>query len=165
MDNSVRTSAKAIIIDCGRLLTIKCVDDGGTPFYLLPGGGQNHEESITDALIRECREEIGVTVLPGDLRYVRDYIERNHEFSHRNKDFHQVEFMFVCRIDGDNEPRTGHIPDTWQNGVEWLDLDRIAEYALYPKILKELITPTGELTGPVYLGDVTNPSKRKITFP
>ncbi|NPV02662.1 MAG: NUDIX domain-containing protein [Brevinematales bacterium] len=154
MDDAIRNSAKAIIIDRGRLLTIRCTDDDGLPFYLLPGGGQNKKESITDALIRECREEVGVGVIPGDLRYVRDYISMNHEFSHVNPEFHQVEYMFVCRIDGDGEPHPGHIMDTRQDGVDWLDLSKLAELALYPKILRELITPAGELTGPVYLGDV-----------
>jgi ADP-ribose pyrophosphatase YjhB (NUDIX family) len=154
MEKPIRNSAKAIIIDGGRLLTIRCTDDDGLPFYLLPGGGQNKKESITDALIRECREEVGVTVIPGDIRYVRDYISMNHEFAQTNPEFHQVEFMFICRINGDDEPHMGHIKDEWQNGVEWLDLKRIAEYALYPKALKKLITSAGDLTGPVYLGDV-----------
>ena len=154
LPGKVRTSAKAIIIENNRLLTIKCIDNDGLPFNLLPGGGQVKKETIRDALIRECREEIGVDVIPGDIRYVRDYIAQNHEFAKWDAEFHQVELMFLCRIIDNAEPHPGTTPDNWQTGVEWLDLARLSEYTLYPKVLRELIHANGECTGPIYLGDV-----------
>mgnify|MGYP001246774977 FL=1 len=53
----IRTAARALIILDKKVLTIKMCDKTGI-FYILPGGGQRHGESLTDALIRECLEEI-----------------------------------------------------------------------------------------------------------
>jgi ADP-ribose pyrophosphatase YjhB (NUDIX family) len=62
-------------------LLTKNQDDEGY-FYLFPGGGQEHGETIHDALIRECIEEVGEEVEIGELLHVREYIGKNHEHSH-----------------------------------------------------------------------------------
>ena len=86
----LRNSAKAIIIQNNRLLAIRGKDPWGD-YYLLPGGGQRAGETILEALQRECLEEIGTTVVTHDLRLVREYIGRNHEFAEYAGDVHQVE--------------------------------------------------------------------------
>lgn len=43
----------------------------------LPGGGRDEGETAADCVLRETREEIGLTLNPADLRYRRDY-ERPH---------------------------------------------------------------------------------------
>ncbi|MDI6870845.1 MAG: NUDIX domain-containing protein [Bacillota bacterium] len=157
--NAVRVSAKAIIIQDNRLLTTRNVDREGE-FYLLPGGGQEPGESLPAALQRECREEIGVEVEVGELLFVRDYIGRNHEFAALDADVHQVELMFACTLPAGQVPRPGTDPDArqaglWhQVGVEWLDLDRLEEYRLYPRaLLRALRLPAHRR--PIYLGDVS----------
>ena len=53
----IRNSVKAIIIQDGKLLCNENEDARGI-FYCVPGGGQEYQESLTDALVRECMEEI-----------------------------------------------------------------------------------------------------------
>jgi ADP-ribose pyrophosphatase YjhB (NUDIX family) len=93
----IRNSAKAIIIRDQKILLTKNKDSFGV-FYLLPGGGQEPGESIVEALKRECIEEISSEVTPIDIRYVRDYIGKNHEFADFDADVHQIEYMFVCSL-------------------------------------------------------------------
>lgn len=57
----IRTSAKAVIIQDGKLLAIK-LNDGKEEWYILPGGGQDCEEVIPQAVEREVREEAGIEV-------------------------------------------------------------------------------------------------------
>lgn len=76
----VRNSAKALIIRENQLLCTKNKDQWGV-FYLLPGGGQEPGENLPDTLRRECREEIGAGIVIGELRYIREYIGKNHEFA------------------------------------------------------------------------------------
>lgn len=55
----IRTSAKAVIIQNGKLLAIK-LNDGKEEWYILPGGGQDCEETLPQAVEREVREEAGI---------------------------------------------------------------------------------------------------------
>jgi 8-oxo-dGTP diphosphatase len=149
----VRNSAKAVIVRDDQLLAIRN-ESHGQIWYILPGGGQHHGESLTEAVRRECLEEASVDVIPGDILFIRDYISRNHEFFQEDGDAHQVEFMFRCTITGDGVPGNGTEPDSKQTGVEWLPLDRLDRYPLYPKQLRSILTngiPKGHT---VYLGDV-----------
>ena len=148
----VRTAAKAIIVRDGYLLAIKC-QQGEEAFYILPGGGQEPGEDLVACLRRECLEEIGVDVEVGPLRYVRDYIGRNHELAAIHGHVHGLELMFECTLVV--EPlREGSVPDDLQVGVEWLPLARIDQYPLMPRALRARIGAWEQSPGPIYLGDV-----------
>lgn len=59
---SIRSTAKAIILNKNRVLLNKCVDDNNGEYYSLPGGGQNNYETLEEAIARECLEETGYNV-------------------------------------------------------------------------------------------------------
>ncbi|MCM2266384.1 MAG: NUDIX domain-containing protein [Elusimicrobiales bacterium] len=149
-DKKVRISAKAIVIRKGRLLLMRAADRQGT-YYLLPGGGQKNGETLHEAVVRECAEETGLLVQPGQPRYIRDYVARHHEFARWDASFHQVEIMFPCEF----IKRIGapHEPDARQTGISWVATSRLGKIRLYPSLLKILIAPDGRLRGPLYLGD------------
>jgi len=149
----IRNSAKAIIIEDNKLLCTKNEDHLGV-FYLLPGGGQEPKENLLEALKRECMEEISADISVGDIRFIREYIGKNHEFAEEDKDIHQIEYMFECTLNEEVELMNGSIPDSMQIGVEWLDLERIKEYRVYPSVLKEVINEKGRSRVKIYLGDV-----------
>ncbi|WP_100404098.1 NUDIX domain-containing protein [Bacillus sp. FJAT-42315] len=152
---NIRNSAKAIIIEGDKVLLTKNQDDDGY-FYLFPGGGQEHGETIHQALVRECIEEVGKEVDIGELLHIREYIGKNHE--HASFDFHahQVEYYFVCHLVGDvgddNKPTN---PDSHQVGIEWVPIHDLLQYRIYPKeIRKHIIKYINNEKSPVYLGDV-----------
>ncbi len=149
----IRNGAKAIIIEDGKLLAIKLADGRGY-WYALPGGGQEPGEALTEALRRECMEEIGAEIVICDLRFVRDYIGNNHEFAFSDSETHAVEMMFLCRLAKGADPRPGAVPDTGQVGLEWLELDTLDSYRLYPLGLRALIPRHDDPDVPVYLGDM-----------
>jgi ADP-ribose pyrophosphatase YjhB (NUDIX family) len=153
----IRNSAKAVIIRDDKLLCIECVDSNGS-FYLLPGGGQEHGETLIDALRRECLEEISADVVVQDLRFIREYLSWNHEFAEFESDVHQVEFMFLCALQDGAKPRLGTVPDGPQTGVAWLPIERLDQFRLYPSTLKNVLPECSNSSGKtqpvVYLGDV-----------
>lgn len=154
MERRVRTAAKALIIEDGKLLVTVNRDRVGD-FYLLPGGGQEHGETLAEAMRRECLEEIGCEVEVGDIAMVRDYRGAYHEFSDHPQEVsvHQVEIMFACRLAPGAEPCNGPGADRWQTGIAWLPLDRLHEHRIYPKTFARILR--NGLDGlPVYLGDI-----------
>lgn len=69
MSRQIRTSAKAVAIQHGKLLAIK-VNDGKEEWYILPGGGQDSEEVLSETVEREVREETGLEVRCEELLFV-----------------------------------------------------------------------------------------------
>ena len=148
----IRNSAKAIIVEDNRLLVVQHIDAQGE-WHVLPGGGQNPGETLEEALRRECLEELGIEVLVGQLRFVREYIGRNHEFWQHDGDSHQVDFMFECQIAKGQPSAIGSAPDPGQVDCAWLPITKITDFRLYPMAMRELLADrTTEVTK--YLGDV-----------
>ncbi len=149
----IRVSAKAIILDNNKILMIRNCDSAGD-WYILPGGGQNPGENLSDALKRECFEEIGAEVNVGPIRLIRDYIGRNHEFSQTDADVHQVEIMFECELQSNYVPTVGHSPDVNQTGVVWLEIEELSQYRIYPAALRDILQGGFvNSSGALYLGD------------
>lgn len=152
-DKPLRNSAKAIIVRNGKVLTTKNRDMLGD-FYLLPGGGQNHGETLIDAVVRECFEEIGARVEVGELCFVREYISANHELAEYDDSIHQIEFMFVCSLL--EEPGSSHAVsiDAMQTGIEWLPIAQLEHYRFYPgSLIEPLKSFPPKNFASIYLGD------------
>ncbi|MCP1424384.1 8-oxo-dGTP diphosphatase [Paenibacillus sp. DS2363] len=148
----IRNSAKAVIVQDGRLLVIRLEDQYGTA-YVFPGGGQEKGEELKDAVARECLEEIGQAVNVGELLHIREYIGKNHEFAEWDADIHQVEFYFACSlIDPEATVFEGSNPDDHQVAVEWIALEELSQIRLYPKTIGELLLKSDSSS--IYLGDL-----------
>ncbi|MEM8549336.1 MAG: NUDIX domain-containing protein [Verrucomicrobiota bacterium] len=150
----VRSAARALIVQEGKLLAIQMQRVPGEVFYILPGGGQKHGETLIDALQRECLEEIGSKVDVGEIAYVREYIGRHHHLRKLHKDFHQLEVVFCCTVPEGVMPAPGRGHDRHQIGVVWLPLEELPQMEFYPEVLKRFIDG-GEITASrLYLGDI-----------
>ncbi len=149
---SIRTAVKALILREGRLLVNHCRNAGGE-YYALPGGGQRVGEPADEALVRECREEIGVTVEVGPLCFVRDHIVAHHTHSYVTESPHQLELLFACTLRPGEEPRLGPEPDAQQLGVVWLGADELARVTVKPSWLVDVVRVGGIGSLSVYQGD------------
>ena len=147
----VRVSAKALIIEDGRLLCVHKRDDT-EDYFTLPGGGQEPGETLPEALRRECLEEIDADVLVDRLRYVRDYIGRNHPFAAMDGHRHALEIIFKRTLAPGTVPRLGPRPDSDQVGVAWLEIARLREHQFYPAELADALG--GDADAALYPGDV-----------
>lgn len=129
MERKIRNSAKALIIKDGKVLTIK-INDGNEEWYIMPGGGQETEELLSNAVCREVAEEMGIRVEAKELVFV---IEGLH-----GERFHRVDLVFLCEYLGEIENATLH-GDTNQVGFEWLDIATLNHSQLYPSKLRRQI--------------------------
>jgi ADP-ribose pyrophosphatase YjhB (NUDIX family) len=89
----------------------------------------------------------------GEFAFFRDYIGADHEFAEHDGAHHQQEAYFFCELAPGAEPCLTGGADTWQTGVAWIPLDRLAHEPLWPKALAaRLATP--EANRDRYLGNV-----------
>lgn len=152
--NPIRVAARAVIVRDGKLLVVILRDESG-PFYILPGGGQKHGETLSDAVRRECAEELGIRVRAGRMLYIREYIGRNHAFAARHKAFHQVEVVFECEIENDENLGHGTEEDKRQVGFAWIPLAELNDARFFPSVFKTFLREDGTPEFPRdYLGDI-----------
>ncbi|WDF02325.1 NUDIX domain-containing protein [Shouchella hunanensis] len=150
----IRNSAKGIIISEDKILVTKNRDSEGV-YYLFPGGGQEWGETLHHTLIRECLEEVGKEVDVKELLHIREYIGKNHEHAAFDSAVHQVEFYFVCHALNECGDQAPTQPDQNQVGMEWLPIEALLEYRIYPKSLrKSIIEYHNDKKSFVYLGDI-----------
>lgn len=152
---AVRCASRAMIIRGGCLLAIEMRRPGEPElFYILPGGGQGHGETMVESLRRECREELGIEPIVGEVAYVREYIGRNHSFAHRHRNFHQVEVVFRCELPDGVEVDPAASGDRHQIGIRWIPLSELPQTNFYPRKLLDYVTDEGVEVDPLYLGDI-----------
>ncbi len=129
MERNIRNSAKALIIRDGKMAAIK-VRDAGEEWYIMPGGGQEPEETLQEAVCREVSEELGINVTCKELLFV---VEGVH-----GERFHRVDLIFYCEFINEI-PHAALQKDTNQVGVEWLDISTLNSRQLYPSKLRRQI--------------------------
>jgi ADP-ribose pyrophosphatase YjhB (NUDIX family) len=83
--NSVRISARAIVLQDGKVLCVRQhyrKRPGRTPndYWNLPGGGLEAGESLEACLAREMIEETGVAATIGNLMYIQRFAFEGTEF-------------------------------------------------------------------------------------
>ena len=133
----IRNAVRAVIIRDESVLLQHKVYETGRETYVLPGGAQELGESLTDALQRECEEEIGSRVQVQDLMFVGDYFKPSTMTPSAHR--HVLEFLFACTISNEYQPHNGPRPDKHQAGVYWVPLGQLAEINLVPADYVELL--------------------------
>ncbi len=108
---TMRHAARAVVFDTeGRIALLHVTKHG---FHKLPGGGVEAGEDLTEALRRECLEEIGCEILVGEsLGEVHEY---RRQFTQ-----HQISYCFTAQVLGTKGEST-FTPDEIADGfeIEW----------------------------------------------
>lgn len=92
MSRPIRIAARAVLIHRGRLLLVNAWPEAkGSDLWCAPGGGAEAHSSLPDNLRREVREETGLVVQVDAPCLV-------NEFHSEDRDWHQVEVFFRCRL-------------------------------------------------------------------
>src|SRR5262245_44594732 len=93
----------AAIIKNGSILMVRHRHDG-RDYWTLPGGGVEPGESPQEAVIREVREETGMTIKVSRLLFET---RRRAEDSHSDWQIEKIEQCFLAEGIHDQEPRLG----------------------------------------------------------
>jgi 8-oxo-dGTP diphosphatase len=82
----------AVVFDGDRVLLVKRGKEPLRGRWLIPGGTVELGESLTEAVVREVREETGLIVRPGEVVLVFDRIEREADAIR----YHYVIVDYAC---------------------------------------------------------------------
>ena len=148
----IRNAARALIVRDSKILLLHKEGYADGTRYALPGGGQDLGETLEQALVRECQEEIGARVQIRDLVHVADTFKPRDTSPPSTR--HLVEFLFECNIPDDYTPGNGHHPDKHQVAVVWASLDELEHLPLYPRSLAGFLSGFLGRAGPTYLGSI-----------
>lgn len=144
MERKIRNSAKALIIKDGKMLAAK-INDNGDIFYIMPGGGQESEETLEEAVRREVKEEFGLIVEPKTLEFVIEGVT--------GESFHRVDLVFLCEYIKEI-PDAEIAGDYNQIGFDWLPIENLMNEPLYPsKLRKQIMNLYNAEETVVYLGN------------
>jgi ADP-ribose pyrophosphatase YjhB (NUDIX family) len=139
----IRTLAVAVCVDGGRALVERGHDRvAGQPFHRVIGGASEFGERAADAVSREWREELGLTLADVRLLGVLENL-----FTYEGRPGHEVVFVHAARIvEAHAYTRESWVavePSGLRHEAVWLPLDRLhdAETALVPAGLATLIAP------------------------
>ena len=149
---SIRSTAKALIINDGRILLNRCHDNNNGDYYSLPGGGQIKYETISDAVIRECKEETGYDVKP--LRFVAlcEEICLDEHFREKYPDYvHKMYHIFLCELSG-SIAKTPTEKDSMQISCDWIDIECLSNIRLLPNLVGKHIPDVLLGDAPIFLG-------------
>lgn len=92
--------------------------------WTLPGGGIEHGETPSDALVREVAEETGLLCKPRGMVAVHDTHFSGTAPSGRLEDYHGVHLVFTADLVDDTEPRVVEVDGT-TDAVAWVPVDEI----------------------------------------
>lgn len=118
-DLSQRRAARAVILDDENNVAVLSVENGS--YHKIPGGGIEEGEDVRSALVREAKEEAGVTIeVIDEVGSILEYRDGLKQYS----------YCYLARVVGEinkpdftkNEKRDGFSAPVWLHIDEALDL-------------------------------------------
>ena len=119
-------SVGAVVLDGQRVVLVKRGQEPLKGRWSLPGGVVEAGEELHVAVVREVREETGLTVQVGDVVEVLDRITRDAD---GRIEFHYVIIDYVCEATGGSLACASDADD-----ARWVDRAELAGYDLTTKV-------------------------------
>ena len=95
--------------------------------WAIPGGGIEVGETMYEALIRECKEEVGLEIKSIMPLWFGDAVREKHRPDGSHDTVYMIFLVFTCETDSDTVT-IDHEAETYA----WVDLNEISTYDLNP---------------------------------
>ena len=106
----------AVVVNRGRVLLVRRGSEPLKGHWSLPGGMLEVGESLSEGVVREVREETGLTVQPVELVELLDRIHRDGE----RVRYHYVIADYLCRVvSGELKEASDADAVRWVERAEW----------------------------------------------
>lgn len=134
--HQIHVLSRAVILDQDHLLVCKTMDLP-IPFYFLPGGHVEHDESVEESVLRELREEAGAEA---HIERFLGCLEYRFEPGHSSI-CHNHEYNFIFKVSSEPLKVNRPIPQLEKHiKLMWVSLDSIANIDFRPEPLKALLS-------------------------
>jgi 8-oxo-dGTP diphosphatase len=143
----MRLRPAALIIEKNKILLMR-YEYNGVSVYNLPGGNHDEGESISETLVRELYEELGVQIEVGQLVLVGEA----HNIDLKKSVMH---LLFSCKI-VENEPVINKF-ETSAIELCWLEISKLNQINMYPSIASHVLDVLDKKLSSVYIGRFTQP--------
>ena len=129
MGENIRIRVAGLFVENGKVLLVKH-QKYGKEYYLLPGGGQDSGETAMDALKREWKEELDLSISVGEILFSGESVPEK-ELNRR----HVLQMVFkVTSTTG----KITLVPDGPLVDYHWEDIDRLDDITIYPQCLSQI---------------------------
>ena len=140
----------SIIIKNNRLL----VDSDNSGFLCLPGGYVELGETTEMAIIRELKEEIGLTFEIDEFLGVAENFFKNKN----SKKMHEISFYYLVHTTDLLSDNEFEIQEKEKNGTivhnfKWIDISLIKKCNLKPIFIKEIVQKENMIFGHVIINN------------
>lgn len=133
-----------ILIHKGKLLLQRPLWDTG---YAFPGGHVSFGETNEDTLIREMKEEIGIDIKVGPLKWVAEIF-----FSTGKKDYHQICLYYLMSLESPEQIPMNGTFNGLESGINgkpklefsWVPLELFGNLEVYPVEVKQLLPDSSD---------------------
>lgn len=148
-DYKLNIRAAGIIVHDNKILTHRNVNKD---HYCLPGGRIEIGESSAETIKREIQEELGKQV------EITEYISTIENFFKMNgSKYHEIMFVHKIEFVDDEDKKITYdlknIEGKEYLQYKWIDLNKIEEYNILPKCIKEILK---EKKFPIHKIDIDN---------
>lgn len=130
----------AVIVQSNKLLAQK---NTKTNEYYLVGGRVRFGESSEEALVREIKEELNITVTDYKPLWINECF-----FIDDGRKFHEICMYYLVDISNTDFNNYETVFETKEgnriNTYEWLDIDKLNNFVLYPQFIKDEINNTSK---------------------
>ena len=134
-DYKLNIRAAGVIIHNNKILAHRNLNKD---HYCIPGGrveiGENSEKTVK----REIQEELGKQIeITGYVATIENFFEMNES------KYHEIYFLHEIEFTNEEDKKINYTMHNEEGKeylqYEWLDLDRIEEYNILPKCLKQVL--------------------------
>jgi ADP-ribose pyrophosphatase YjhB (NUDIX family) len=143
----MRVRAGAILIQNDKILLAEHHKKNDS-YFVLPGGTVDPRETIEETLIREIKEEAGLSVTVKKLVLVHQFVDK--------KSRQDVQFIFQVLLKGGHLKETiNQVMDPALKSLQWINLKDFEKTKFKPDIQKELLECINHPGGSIkYLGNL-----------
>lgn len=130
---TIRNRVSGLLVRDNQLLLVQVdLPTIGRPAWMPPGGAVELGEAMEEAVVREMKEETGITVSVGQLVYISEYI---------GKPYHAIEHYFLCSY-YKGEAALGSDPEVGVSSqilldIGWFPLDDLPANDLVPAFIAQ----------------------------